>query len=227
MTKQHIIIFSHGFGTKKDDRGLLSGDHGISETLEKEGIQTVLFDYCLVDEVNNIITVKPLSLQVEILRDKIEEVIKNYPGAVVDIIAHSQGSLVVASLLPKNIRKIILITPSLDANNQRMINLFKNRPRTSINLDGISKLDREDGILTIVPSAYWVERENTLPIPLYNELSKITDLTIIKANQDNIQGNLSIEGLSDNIKLIFLDGDHQFGGIFRDSLIKVIKEIIC
>jgi hypothetical protein len=223
---KHIIIFSHGFGTKKDDRGLLSGPSGIAESIISGNLETILFDYNEIDEVNNKITVKPLSEQVKILEKVINEFREKNPEAVIDIIAHSQGCLVPAKLLPNGIRKTILLAPSFDVNNERMINLFKDNFNTSINLDGVSKLGRKDGTITIVPSLYWKDRQNMNPIFLYNEFSKITDLIIINANQDDIHSNLSIEGLAKNIKVLNINGDHNFDGEYRDYLIKIIKEII-
>ena len=148
---KHIVIFSHGFGTKKDDRGLLSGEHGIAEMIYGLGIETILFDYNDIDEATNTITVKPLRTQVKMLKGVIDKTKEENPGAIVDIIANSQGCLVPASLLPQGIRKTILISPSLNVDNQRMINLFKDHPDTIINLEGVSRLGRKDGTTTIVP----------------------------------------------------------------------------
>lgn len=226
--KKYIVIFSHGFGTKKDDRGLLSGEHGIAEALESDGIETVLFDYNDVDESTKTITTIPMSMQVEMLAEVIRKNKEENEGAIIDIIAHSQGCLVPASLLPTGIRKTIFIAPSLDVNNQRMIDQFKDRPGTVIDIEGVSKFcGRKDGTITIVPRQYWKDREKAQPIPLYNELSKITDITIIRANQDDILGNLDISGLAENIKLIYLDGDHSFNeATARARLIETTKTVL-
>jgi hypothetical protein len=226
QNKKHIIIFSHGFGTKKDDRGLLSGEYGISEELNKLGIETILFDYNVIDEMNNTITVSPLRKQIKKLEKVIQDTKDKYPEKIIDIIAHSQGCIVPAVLLTKGINKIILLSPSLDVNNERMINLFKKDPNTVINLNGVSRLGRKDGTTTIVPSEYWIDRGNTEPIPLYNKLAQISDVTMIRARQDDILGNLNISGLSNNITDIELDGDHSFNGVERNGLIEKVKEIL-
>lgn len=224
--KKHIVIFSHGFGTKKDDRGLFSGLHGIAESLALENIKVILFDYNDIDEEKNIITVKPLNTQVKILDSFINKSRKKYKDVIIDIIAHSQGCLVPALLLPNGIRKVVLIAPSLNVDNQRMINLFKDHPDTNIDINGISKLGRKDGTMTIVPSLYWIDREKADPTPLYNKLSGITDLTMIIAKQDDILRNSGVSGLNNNIKIINLDGDHNFNGVNRNGLIKMVKKII-
>lgn len=225
-SKKHIVIFSHGFGTKKDDRGLLSGPHGIAEALAEQNIETILFDYNNIDEEKNIITVKPLSVQVRILESIIKKSREENKDAIIDIIAHSQGCLTPALLLPEGIRKMIFIAPSLNVDNQRMINLFKDHPDTMIDMNGISKLGRKDGTTTIVPSLYWTDREKADPIRFYNKLSNITDITIIRAKGDDILRNLNTNGLMENIKIIDLDGDHSFNGKYRKDLIETIKKII-
>ena len=166
--KKHIIIFSHGFGVAKDDRGLFAGSEGISEMLQEHGIETFLFDYNEVNEEKNTITLTLLSIQEQILKKNILEIQQKNPDAIIDIIAHSQGCLIPAMVKPKNIRKIIFLAPTLDVNNQRMINLFISNPNTHINTEGISILGHRDGTITFVPSLYWGEGEKTLPIPLYN-----------------------------------------------------------
>jgi len=97
--KKHIIIFSHGFGTKKDDRGLFAGENGISEVLKDT--ENVLFNYNKVNKENGVITISPLSKQIKILEEKINEA--KSKDATIDIIAHSQGCLPVAILSPSGI----------------------------------------------------------------------------------------------------------------------------
>ncbi len=225
--KKHIVIFSHGFGTKKDDRGLLSGEYGIAESLNDNGVKTILFDYNNIDEKLNTITVLPLRDQVRHLDNIINDTIKKYPDHTIDIIAHSQGCLVPAKLKPNNIRKTILLAPSLNVDNKRMINLFINDPKTVINLDGISKLGRKDGTLTIVPKEYWIDRAETHPIDLYNDFSKSTELILIKAEGDDILGQISTDDLLEDIKVISLKGDHSFNDSGdRNNLIELIRQLI-
>lgn len=221
QSKKHIIIFSHGFGTRKDDRGLLSD-------IAKEFSETpsILFDYNGVDETEKILTVRLLSEQAKMLTDVVEQARIENPETIIDIIAHSQGCLVVALAKPFGIRKTIFVSPSLDNDIEHTIDMFKDRPGTEINLSGISKLARKDGTLTIVPSEFWVERKKVDPIPLYNELSSQTELVIIKAKQDEILGHSKTEGLDKKIKIIELDGGHQFSGEVRKNLIKTIEKII-
>lgn len=218
---KHIIIFSHGFGTRKDDRGLLTDiADGFSKT------QSILFDYNDVDETNNTLTVRLLSEQARMLNDVIEKARIDNQGAIIDVIGHSQGCLVIGIAKPNGIHKTIFIAPSLDKDIEHTINMFKERPGTEINLSSISKLARNDGTVTLVPSEFWVERKQSDPIPLYNELSYKTDLIIINAKQDEILGHSNIEGLDNRIKIMDIDGNHQFSGESRQVLIDKIKILL-
>lgn len=227
MNKKHVVIFSHGFGTKKDDRGLLSGELGIAESLDNLNIKTVLFDYNEISEANSTLTLKSLSQQAEILREIINKTVSEYPDSMIDIIAHSQGCIIPALLKPKNIRKIIFLAPSLDTDIARTIEMFASREGTEIDIKGTSKLARKDGTLTIVPAEFWEERSKINTSLIYNELSKLTQLTMVIAKQDDILKKNNVSGLNKNIKIIYLDGDHGFHSESdRKRLILEIKDIL-
>ena len=220
-SKKHIIIFSHGFGTRKDDRGLLTD---IAERFFNT--ESILFDYNGVDETEKVLTVRLLSEQAKMLTEIIEKARIGNPGAVIDIIGHSQGCLVIALAKPQDVRKTIFVAPSLDNDIEHTLDMFRSRPGTEINLSGISKLARRDGTITLVPAEFWVERKKVEPIPLYNKLSSQTDLIIINAKQDEILGHTEIQGLNKKIKIVELDGSHQFSGEARKVLINKIKEFL-
>ena len=219
--KKHIIIFSHGFGVRKDDRGLFSD---IAASLTDS--EPVLFDYNEVHEATNTLTVRPLGVQAEMFKEILENVRENNPDAVIDVICHSQGALSVALLKPEGIRKTILIAPSLNPDIDRMVSLFKSRPGTEIYFDGISKLSRLDGSTTIVPAEYWEEYGRMRPIDLYNSLAEHTELTIIIAKQDEILGHRDTRGLNAKINIVKLDGAHNFAGEPRKILLNEIARIL-
>lgn len=220
-SNKHIIIFSHGFGTRKDDRGLLTDiADGFSAT------QSILFDYNGVDETENILTVRLLSEQARMLNEIIGKARLENRDAIIDIIGYSQGCLVIALAKPTGIRKTIFIAPSLDKDTERLINMFKERPDTEINLSGISKLARKDGTITLVPAEFWVERKQFDPISLYNELSSETELIIINAKQDEIHDNKNTQELDKKIGILDIDGNHQFSGEARKVLIDKIRKLL-
>ena len=92
-------------------------------------------------------------------------------------------------------------------------------PRTSSRARG-------DGSTTIVPSRYWKERGEFDPAELYNKFSLKTSITLIVAGQDNVQVGEKPHGLSDQIKVITLDGDHDFSGKDRQPLVNKVKELL-
>ena len=217
----HTIIFSHGFGTQKDSNGMFTA---IANALPEA--KSVLFDYTDVDLEHNTLTAKPFSEQVALLKSAVETEQKNNPDAIIDIICHSQGSLIPTLANLSGIRKMILLAPPATAGTNNMIARYQANPKTEFHFDGMSKLPRTDGSTTLVPAVYWEERKNeTSPIGAYNKLAETTELFIIKANQDNVIGNNILPGLSENITVKELDGDHGFTET-RPALIEVIRGIV-
>lgn len=188
-------------------------------------IKPVLFDYNDVAEEKNQITVKPFSAQVKILKKNLDDIKSSSSDAIIDIICHSQGAIIAALAKPDGIRKIIFISPPANLNIERMINRFKSRPGTEINMQGISKALRSDGSITIIPSEYWTERENTRPIEIYKQLAGLTELIIINAKQDDVLDKHDFSDLNE-AEIINLDGDHNFNGDNRKKLLKVIADKI-
>lgn len=219
--EKHIIIFSHGFGVRKDDRGLLTD---IAKAFPESA--TYLFDYFDVDEESKTLTICPFGKQVE----KLVEVFKNAkaenPNAIIDIIAHSQGTLIPPLARLEGVRKTILLTPVFDTGIERTIERYISRPGSEINLEGVSKLYPLDGYTRLVPKEYWVERKEVKPFDLYNNYISNTELIVINANQDAVLGIVDTSSLNEKIKVISLDGDHGFSGDARGALIEKIKEII-
>lgn len=220
QSEKHIVIFSHGFGVRRDSRGLFSD---IVSALD--GTQPVLFDYNEIDEAANELTVWLLSEQAEILKNKVNEVRVLHPDAIIDIVCHSQGAIAPALAQLQGIHKIILIAPPVTMNFERMLEAFKARPGTVIDMEGISRITRRDGSVTLIPSQYWVERAEIRPMELYDALAKNTELVVIKARQDEVLGETDFSGL-DDARIIELDGDHNFTGENRMKLLKVLAQEI-
>ncbi len=220
--KKHIVVFSHGFGVRKDDRGLFPG---IISGLK--GVETLMFDYNEIDEVKHTITVLPLSKQAEILTTVLSDIKKSYPEAIIDLICHSQGCVVAALAKPSFVRKTLFLAPLSVFNFDRIIESFKNRPGTEIRMDGVSRLSRLDGSTTLVPAEYWNEPEALHnPIELYNELAHHTELSIIKALDDEVLGSADFSTLSREIQVMEIHGNHGFTGEARKELLRLIKKCI-
>jgi pimeloyl-ACP methyl ester carboxylesterase len=220
-TPDRIVIFSHGFGVRKDDRGLLTD---IASALPE--VVSVLFDYNEVDEGTHTLTIRPLSAQATILNDVVSETRRVHPSAIIDLIGHSQGTIVAALAKPIGVRKTLFLAPPFDMMIERTMERYSKRLDVEINLNGISRLSILDGWKRLVPAAYWKERENIDPFSLYNTFAKQTELIIIEARQDEILPKVDLAGLSSAIETHLLDGAHNFGGGARKPLLDLIREYL-
>ena len=220
-TPKHVVIFSHGFGVRKDSRGMFSE---IVAALPE--CECVLFDYNVRDEAANTETIKPLADQAKVFEEVLKQTRLEYPNAIIDIVTHSQGAVAPALVHPAGIRKTILLAPpfSLDAN--RTASWFIGRPGSNLDFGGISRLARRDGSTTLVPAAYWAGLSSIDPIALYDFFAEQTELTIITAKQDELIRRLGERKLSDKIKVLDLDGDHNFTGEARAGLVETVVKLL-
>lgn len=215
---QHVIIYSHGFGTRQDDVGLFP-----DIARHFPDMRHIMFDYNSVSESGSVLTVPPFSVQANKLEDVVAQVQKASPGCVVDIIAHSQGCLVVALAKLEHIRKVIFLAPKVTNDIEKTAARFAQRPGSVVNLEGESTLVRSDGSTTIVGAEFWRELQAVHPESLFNEFGKRCNLTIIRGAQDTIAtGELRV---GEGITLLTIDGDHSFNGT-RELLIPRIAELL-
>lgn len=219
--KKHIIIYSHGFAVRKDDNGLFTE---IAASLPE--VESVLFDYYQVDETNNKIFVSSFTDQIEKLRQVVKDIVSYNPGAIVDLIGHSQGTIVAAMARPNWIRKAILLAPVFDTNLGRTLNRYKEKSGAIINLDGISEIPSSTGLAKIIPKEYWQERELIKPFVHYNALANKSEIIFIQANQDELLPKTDLSELDQRTKLIAIDGNHNFSQPNRDRLIETIRELL-
>ncbi len=216
-----IVIFSHGFGVRRDNRGMFTE---IAEALD---CPTILFDYNQYDEATNTLTVAPLSQQAAKLRQVIADAKADHPGATIDLICHSQGCIAAGLAKPAGLRNIILIAPATTLNAARMVAVFGSRPGAHLDFAGDSRFPRRDGSTTIVPKTYWPDLENLKPVELFNELAKTANVTIIEAGSDEIVGPTDFTNLSPNATRISIkNANHDFTGTAHPKLIRAITEAL-
>ena len=218
----HLVVFSHGFGTRKDDRGLFTE---IAAALPET--EPVMFDYNEVDEGSATLTVRPVSTQAAILREVVDGLRKERPDAVIDLVCHSQGCLVAGIAKLAGIRRTVMLAPSLDADTSRMVAMLRNRPGTEIDMEGTSRIARADGSVTLVPNEYWMDRiDADHPERLYNALAESTELTVIIAGQDEVLAHRNTAGLGARITVIELEGNHSFTGAAREKLLGTVHALL-
>ncbi len=216
----NIIIYSHGFGVKKDDRGLFTD---IAAALPD--IHHVMFDYNSIDESHNTLTATPLDQQSIMLQDKIAEIRVKFPESRLSIIGHSQGCVVAAMAQPSSIDSIIFLSPPTQFLGIKRDKLAE-RAGTIVEPDGTIRYPRRDGSTTIIREDYWKSREGIDPIALYNTLATTTHLTIITATNDEVLSATDFSGLVDKIKIIELHANHDFTGGIRENLVSHIKDLL-
>ena len=204
-TTPHIVIFSHGFAVRKEDRGLFTA---ISKALPD--MRSVLFDYNPINEQSNTLTAKPLDEQARKLRKVINSTRAEYPGAIIDLVCHSQGCVVAALLKPRGIRKVIMLTPPDDVSEAVLVKQLSARMETAIDVSVRTHLSRSDGSTTVIHPEYWQSLAGVEPVKLYNKLARVTALRIINARQDEILGKLNFDGIDPSISFVTLDGGHNF-----------------
>lgn len=204
-TNPHIIIYSHGFGVRKDDRGLFTA---ISRAVPDA--TSILFHYNPINDRSNTLAAKPLNEQVQKLRKVINTARSEYPGAVIDLVCHAQGCVVAGVLKPRDIRKIIMLTPPAKISEAALIEQLSPRMETAIDVTVRTRLPGADGSTTVIHPEYWQSLAGVEPVKLYNRLAKFTALRIINARNDEVLGPINFEGLDPSISSVTLDGNHNF-----------------
>lgn len=217
-----IIIFSHGFGVQKDNRGMFTD---IAKVLPE--FEHVMFGYNDFDDESNTMRVTPLDVQAKILEEKIAEVKRGNPEASLYIIAHSQGCIVTALAGAKGFEKIIFLAPptSLSGASKKIKEVMKRIGTTHLE-DGSVSYPRRDGSTTIVGTDYLKSREGVDPVEAYNKLSEDNDIVIVRATEDEVLDSVDLNELSKDVKVIDLKANHDFKEDARDKLTTLIRDIL-
>lgn len=216
----HVIVFSHGFGVRKTDRGLFTA---IANALPDA--QSVMFDYNPIHEQSNTITVQPLQDQALKLRKVINAARKEYPKAVIDLVCHSQGCVVAGLVKPRDIRRVVMLTPPDDLSEATVVEQIGTRNGIEIDVTTRTKLARTDGSTTIIHPEYWQGLVGIKPVKLYSRLARFTKLRIINAKQDEVLGKVALEGIDPSISIVSLDGNHNFDDeAARNQLVYILQK---
>ena len=217
MKYKHVIIYSHGFGVRKDDRGLFTD---IAAALP--GAAHVMFNYSQIDDAANTLTATPLADQAAKLAQKIAAVQAANSGAIIDLVCHSQGCLAAAMANIPGIRKTIFTAPPPDANVEDKIKRWRVRYGTQFTTEGTSYLERKDGSITIVPPEYWLSLKDLDAQELYNTFAGNTELVIITATEDEVLGEVALDKLIPSVRVIRMSAGHNFEGKARTQLAAII-----
>ena len=219
---KHIVLYSHGFGVDKTDRGLFTV---IAEAIPEA--EHIMFEYDAKDKDDNTI-VETFSNRKSKLIAKYEELRRQNPDAIIDLICHSQGCLVAALAKLKNIRKVIMLTPPIyheDGDEKR--EKYLSKPTVKDLPDKTLAVRRRDGSTTLIKQNYWNDfGVVTNSERLYNTLSEVTELIAIRATEDEILQNNSYDDFDKSIRTMDVEGNHSFDNEARPRIAKVVREII-
>lgn len=215
---RNLIIFSHGLGVLKDNRGLFTH---LDNTLQPLGFDTIMFDYNDIDKKNNEVTVKPFSEQAKLLQHRIDRAIKENSDREIIIIGQSQGSLIPTLCNVSGIKLVIAISPFFHTSKNDVLRRYTAKKENIVDFTGVSRRARSDGTTTIIPAAYWTERFKTNVEGLYNSLAQNTQLTIVNALQDEIMEFTNLKKIK-YARIINTDGDHDFTHEYREILTEII-----
>ncbi len=209
------IVFSHGFGVKKDDNGLFTD---IASALGT-AYEYVFFDYNDINEAEHTITVPPFSTQVRRLQAATKG-IQHYT-----LICHSQGCIIGALAELRGVENVILLAPPLELDIERLIEDFSSRDEVKIDQAGVSTLTRRDGTTTQVTAEFWKELKTTEPPTLYSALAEKVDVVIINAGNDEVLGEQDLRLLNDSNIVVHTipAANHSFSGQARKDLISKIE----
>ncbi len=224
MKNKKIIVFSHGFGSRKDDRGIFTS---IAEKLPE--FTPFMFNYSKFNKNLGILTVTSISNQVHHLKRVIDCAKQLYPSSDLYIIAHSQGCLVPSILCPDNVNKAVFLTPVTQFDDGLIMDYFSQITGASKNRWGNSIFPRRDGTKMIVPRIYWDDMQNLEPQLSYDDFCKKIPTSVIYASNDEVISAVSPEPIKSKYlyKSFTLNGDHAFSDKSdRAKMIKLVCELL-
>lgn len=218
-----VIVFSHGFGMKRDSRGFFTE---IGNSL-RNSFLIVTFDYCKMMPEENATLTYAFSVQVKLLQKVVEFIRSKFNVSELDVIAHSMGCLVVGLAELEDVKKIILLSPPPSKRIQKMQTYFNHKQGSEFNTQGFSKVKRSDGSWTFIHPDFWNEVKIVDPAKLYKKLSKTADTYFVRALHDDVITDESYSEIQiiDRLHYIELDGDHNFKEPNRKKLLDTITKI--
>jgi len=218
-----IVIFSHGMGVRKDNRGLFTE---LAEAFGDRGIKSIPFNYDKFDPKTKEIFVGSFSDNSQTLQLIINKTFKEYPNSKIVIVAHSQGGITAALCDLKKVSQLIAVSPFFHTKMSDVLRRYSKNPQNQINLTGTTRRKRSDGTTTIIKAKYWKERFEIDPINKFNNAAVQTLLTLICPLQDEIMDYTDLKEIK-RARIINIDGDHDFSKQYRKMLIEIIiRELV-
>jgi len=218
----HMVIFSHGFGVRRDSRGLFTD---IVAALPR-GTGYVLFDYDDFDAAHNLIHINGFDDDVRRLRAILEWTRQQNGVSTVSLVGHSLGSLVIADLAPPNIDTILLLAPPTTQLGGYRRRRYTQRPGAE-QVRGVWRIPRRQGATLLISEAIFDELEHIDPEGELVKLALLRTFTLVIAEADEVLVDDDYTELMvmDNITSLGVEGaDHLFSGFARPQLVELVTK---
>lgn len=210
------LLFSHGFGVKKDSMGMFTD---IADAFSK--YEPVMFNYNKITNGGAKTIVPSYKQQAKSLQKQINLIIKKDPRANITLIAHSQGCIVAGLINSRDVSQALLLAPPWSVSPKRA----KYRPNRKVLKNGAVKITKKNGEIIILSARFIFGLKRTKPLKVYQKLSNSIPTTIITASNDDIVHNKDFN-IPDSLNVVSIDGDHNFTGSSRKGLIKALSEYV-
>lgn len=151
---------------------------------------------------------------------------ENDADAKITLACHSQGCVVTALAKLSNIERVVFLAPPASVSAKHLQEHFGNQEGTITEDDGTLRVPRRDGSITRMPPKFVSELDGIDTPKLYLRLANSTSLTIINAKQDEVLQNVDLSYLDKVAQILDIDGDHDFSGNNRLSLITTLKSLL-
>lgn len=226
-----IMIFNHGFGTDKHERGLFDD---IVEKLDGDGEDTafIRFSYTGYGESEGKQEEKTLDTMADDLVSVWQYVQEHKSkDAIVKTLSFSMGNHVLTKALGKvslSIETMICVNPSSFVTGEAGKAKWASRSGAEIDTNNVLIIPRADGSITKIGQGFW---DSIDPVAYKNNLTEAAkkyNSVLIRAVDDHIVENTEVAKLP--FKKIFeLHGDHNFSKpedreVFLNTIASVLLE---
>ena len=220
---KQVVIFVHGFAVDWTSKGLFSD---LAEHLAHQGLSSVLFDLSDYDQDDNA-TYLPLLDQQKRLRAVSEIVAQQQATAELNLVAHSLGCGLVASMNQQwatALNKVLLLAPGADRPGSRIKQQILNRPDALTKADKISFV-RSNGSRNSFDQTYVQQLDIDFSDLYKKQWPKLKHLNIIVADSD--QYPPAVKQLFDQYRAVTVTGsDHNFSHNSRPELLRLASSFL-
>jgi len=216
---KQIAIFSHGFGVKRDSRGMFTD---ITQGLPAD-FGYILFDYNYIDGSH--VHLRGYNEQTEMLRAVLDFAVKKTES--VHVIGHSMGAITVSLLGDMRFQNVVLLAPPVSTSRSRKY--FNEYPGAYRDHNNILAIPRKDGTTTHVPDSFFDDAEKVDPIAVMSAYAQKHPVVIVQAKDEDVLShteNYDHLATADGVELIRINGNHNFDPPHRLELVAAINQLL-